>query len=261
MVARNAAVQSENRIHEDSVARLHGFGGGLVPGVTLYAYLVHPVLEHYGRDWLERGGISVRFRSPVYDGSTVEARAEPSGGPAGGLSLHLVDEKGIECVSGWAGLGLPSAGAASGWTPRFDLEVGPPPDVRPEADQNSLAPGRILGTLWEESDSERYRSYIELLEADPGPGGGERLVHPGRLILSANTILAANVRLGPWIHVATELVNVAVAPEPCVIETRAQVEQRYERNGHQLVALDVLWLVQDAVVAAARHTAIYRLRS
>ena len=264
VIARNAAGRSENRIHDDSVARLHGFRGGLVPGVTLYAYLVHPVLERYGRDWLERGGISVRFRQPVYEGSTVEARAEAGGaGGAGadGLRLSLRDEGGTECVSGWAGLQGPGSAGVSDWQPRLDLEVGTLPEARPEADERSLRPGRVLGTLWEESDSQRYGSYLELLGADLGPCAEERLVHPGRLILSANTVLAENVRLGPWVHVATELVNLAVAPEPCVIETRAQVDRRYERNGRPLVSLDVLWLVQDVPVAAARHDAIYRLRS
>jgi len=33
--ARNTSTSSENKIHDDAVARAYGFRGGLVPGVTL----------------------------------------------------------------------------------------------------------------------------------------------------------------------------------------------------------------------------------
>jgi len=38
--ALNTAPDSENRIHGDEIAKEHGFEGGLVPGVTISAYLV-----------------------------------------------------------------------------------------------------------------------------------------------------------------------------------------------------------------------------
>ena len=41
-VAWNPVPDSENRIHSDEGARQYGFRGGLVPGVTVSAYLIHP---------------------------------------------------------------------------------------------------------------------------------------------------------------------------------------------------------------------------
>ena len=38
--ALNTAPDSENRIHSDELAKEYGFEGGLVPGVTISAYLV-----------------------------------------------------------------------------------------------------------------------------------------------------------------------------------------------------------------------------
>ena len=35
----------ENRVHDDDVARLFGFSAGLVPGVDIYAYMTHPLVE------------------------------------------------------------------------------------------------------------------------------------------------------------------------------------------------------------------------
>lgn len=47
--ARNTSANSENRIHDETVARQSGFQGALVSGVTVYAYLAHPsAVRHFG---------------------------------------------------------------------------------------------------------------------------------------------------------------------------------------------------------------------
>ena len=46
--ARNLSRDSENRIHDDEVARRYGFAGGLVTGTTVYAYLSHPLVLVWG---------------------------------------------------------------------------------------------------------------------------------------------------------------------------------------------------------------------
>ncbi len=56
----------ENKIHEDDLARQYGFKGGLVPGVTVYAWMTHPVVEALGAEWLERGEFQTRFAKPIY---------------------------------------------------------------------------------------------------------------------------------------------------------------------------------------------------
>src|SRR5262245_56373132 len=71
LVAFNTATQSDNKIHDDEVARRFGFSGGLVPGVDVYAYLCWGPVASWGRDWLERGSFEARFRLPTYDGETV----------------------------------------------------------------------------------------------------------------------------------------------------------------------------------------------
>src|SRR5882757_6395109 len=39
--AYNTAKQSENKMHDDTVAKRFGFSGGLVPGVDVMAYMMH----------------------------------------------------------------------------------------------------------------------------------------------------------------------------------------------------------------------------
>ena len=55
--AYNTAKQSENKMHDDTVARRFGFSGGLVPGVDVFAYMMHVPLARWGRDFLERGKV------------------------------------------------------------------------------------------------------------------------------------------------------------------------------------------------------------
>src|SRR5579864_5990365 len=64
VTASNPATESENRIHADEVARRYGFAGGLVPGVTVYAYACAPIVEAHGADWVERGSARLRFIAP-----------------------------------------------------------------------------------------------------------------------------------------------------------------------------------------------------
>ena len=80
LVARNDAVESENKIHDDAVARKFGFEGGLVPGVTVFGYLTWPAVAEWGTAWLESGTITARFAAPVYDGDHVEVVGAWRGG-------------------------------------------------------------------------------------------------------------------------------------------------------------------------------------
>src|ERR1700743_3233161 len=57
--AYNTAKLSENKMHDDAVARRFGFHGGLVPGVDVMAYMMHMPIAQWGRDFLERGMIEV----------------------------------------------------------------------------------------------------------------------------------------------------------------------------------------------------------
>jgi len=47
--AYNTAKQSENKMHDDTVARRFGFSGGLVPGVDVMAYMMHLPIARWGR--------------------------------------------------------------------------------------------------------------------------------------------------------------------------------------------------------------------
>src|SRR6266567_3730771 len=98
--AYNTAKASENKIHDDAVAKRFGFTGGLVGGVHVYAYMSHLPVQRWGRDWLERGTGEARFSKPVYDGDTAEITATED---ADGMSLK-VETAGVACATGRAAL-------------------------------------------------------------------------------------------------------------------------------------------------------------
>ena len=78
--AYNTAKLSENKMHDDTVAKRFGFSGGLVPGVDVMAYMIHQPVAKWGRAFLERGFIEARFVKPVYDGETSDVTGEESNG-------------------------------------------------------------------------------------------------------------------------------------------------------------------------------------
>src|SRR3990170_5781152 len=100
VTAYNTAKQSENKMHDDTVAKRYGFSGGLVPGVEVMAYMMHLPVAKWGRAFLERGLIEARFVKPVYDGEI----ADVTGQESGGVMLIEVNSRGQLCATGSASL-------------------------------------------------------------------------------------------------------------------------------------------------------------
>ncbi|MEO8713679.1 MAG: hypothetical protein ABI369_01560, partial [Acetobacteraceae bacterium] len=192
--AYNTAHESENKIHDDQVARRFGFTGGLVPGVDVYAYTAHAPVARFGRAWLERGTASIRLAKPVYDGDEAAVFAEAA---AEGLALR-VESRGEACASGLAT--LPDAADAPALT-AFE-PVSAREDRRP-ADEETLAEGTLLGMRPLLVTAEFNAGYLDdVRETDP-LFAREKLAHPGMIARTGNWLLSHNVVLGPWMHVGS----------------------------------------------------------
>jgi acyl-coenzyme A thioesterase PaaI-like protein len=250
--AYNTAQFSENKIHDDEVARRYGFSGGLVPGVDVYAYMTHAALARWGRAWLERGRAECRFLKPVYEGATATVTAVESGC---GLAI-AVESRGEACATGTASMtDAPAVPAVE------DFAEARPPAVRPAADEQTLKPGTRLGIAPFRLTTEFATQYLrEVRETDP-VYAREGLVHPGTILRLCNWALAQNVVLGPWIHVGSHLQNFAAARVGDELTVRARITDNYERKGHRFVALDALAIANGrSALARIAHTAIYRPR-
>jgi hypothetical protein len=258
--AHNQASASENRIHDDTVAQRYGFRGGLVPGVTVYAYLVHPAIVDWGLEWLSQGTASADFRKPIYDGDLARVEVTAEGPHA--YQGAVIDPEGRTCATGQVSLTQDPGEAPK----RRGDPPAPSGDARPEATRATLerlqseGMGSVRAYWRGEPPWDRYsRALAETAELVQPDGGG--FANPAFTLGLANWVLAANVRLGPWIHAQSEVQNHAAIPLGSALDVEAQVVDLFEQKGHQFVDLEVTaFLDSDRPAMRAHHRAIYRLR-
>jgi len=249
LIARNTAHASPNKIHDSDVAQQYGFAGGLVPGVTVFAWMCGPAIETFGPSWLEAGTIEARFARPVYDAAEVFVGWTPA---ADGLELS-VDSAGQRCATGRA------TGIAGARLEAAAFERLPPPHDPPAATPASLAPGTALGTIEAPFDAARAREYLASISADHAMPA--EVAHPGWLILLANLALSSNVTLGPWIHVSSDMRLHGLVRDGETVAALSRVVGAFEKKGHRFVELDVAIVAgHDRPVASVRHVAIYEPR-
>lgn len=261
--ARNTSAESENKIHDDTVAASYGFRGGLVPGITVYAYMTVPIVERFGLDWLESGSMQSKFHRPFYDGEEVIVRAEAdmNSNPIK-ISVTAGREDGTVCATALATVKDRSTWLGEPRLEDYPEAPLPPLEARPVASSESLRPGTVLGTLSETVSLPDSKVLEDLAECLPIYFGEKAIAHPFTLLGLANQILMRNYELGPWIHAANDLINWSAARDGEEISVRGLIADCFERKGHEFVVLDLLLVAGGGrVVQQVRHTAIYRPRS
>ena len=250
--AFNTAKVSENKIHDDEVAKKFGFGGGLVPGVDVYAYMTHLQVERWGRAWLEHGAAECRFSKPVYDGDHVTVSGTEA---AGSLDIKL-ECRGVLCATGTAALPAPVAPP-----PLVEFEQIAERAARPPADDKSLPVGAWLGIEPIEATQELAAEYLSNVRETLPLYEKEGLVHPVVTLRMCNFALTRNVTFGPWMHVGSRIQNFSAARIGDSLGVRARITGNYEHKGHLFVDIDALVLADDArPIARVAHISIYRPR-
>jgi acyl dehydratase len=258
--ARNTSLQSENAIHHDDVARRYGFRGGLVPGVTVYAYLTEPLVAAFGPAWLERGTATVRFHKPVMDGEELQVTGVVLTRDATGASATVTGATAASPEAATLSVTLPAGNP----TP-VNLAVypaAPLPEPRPEATRDHLASLDTLGTPVNTYDEACATQWLDKVD-DPLPlyRGRGGWVHPAFFLDQANKALRQNVRLGPWIHVGSVVRHLGGARVGERLATRGRVRSVFSKKGREFVELDLVVVAGERPrpVAHVLHTAIYRL--
>jgi acyl dehydratase len=250
--AYNTSKSSENKIHDDTVARRFGFSGGLVPGVDVMAYMMHLPVRKWGRAFLERGLFEARLVKPVYDGEIAEVTGEDSDGV---LSIEVVS-RGELCATGTASMPLSAP----------SLLISEFPQTAPVAERKpvgatSYEVGKWLGTVPRTWAGEAAAEYLaDVRERDP-IYAREGLGHPGLLQRVMNKVLVDNAILGPWIHVGSRMQLLNVGRSGDELTARARVTANYEKKGHRFVELDALVVANGSTpLAHCHHVAIYQPR-
>jgi len=252
VTAYNTAKQSENKMHDDTVAKRFGFSGGLVPGVDVMAYMMHVPVAKWGRAFLERGLIEARFVKPVYDGETADITAADSNGT---VSIEVVS-RGQLCATGSASL---PASAPSLSIADFS-EVAAVSERKP-VNAGSYELGKWLGTVPRAWAGEAATEYLTDVRETDTIYAREGLGHPGLLQRIMNKVLVDNAILGPWIHVGSRMQLLSAAKSGDEITARAKVTGNYDKKGHRFVELDALVVANGKTpLAHCQHIAIYQPR-
>ncbi len=257
--ALNTAPNSANEIHGDAMAKAFGFEGGLVPGVTVSAYLIHPAIERWGAAWLDRGAAQCRVVSPLYDREqfTVDIQdvAEDQ------FLSTLTRPNGTVCAHGE--VSLPAA------EPAIPVRRGDP-----LAEPGYAAPPATF-EVWRELQAHGCRAFryvwneqaeVYLRDADQMPS----LLQPGQqgfanmsfLLGCSNWILAGNAYMNPWVHLETRSQNFQRVPQDTTIVAEMAVKDSFEKKGHQFIDVDVdLYNEEDdSCLMTTMLRAIFRLR-
>lgn len=257
--AVNTSTDSENKIHDDATARRYGFAGGLVPGVTVYAYLTEPLVAAFGAGWLQRGTASVKFVKPVLDGEEVTVTGEitardPQGGTT--ASLRATTASAGECATLTATL---PAGSPTPLNLALYAEAPLPaergPGVRAYFDAHPT-----LGTFVAPYDIAQAEEYVATVsDSLPIYGGASGWVHPAFFTHMGNRSLRSNVVIGPWIHIGSVVRHLGGARVGATLAARARVRSLWDKKGRDFVELDIAILADHRPVAHVLHSAIYHL--
>jgi acyl dehydratase len=256
LVAVNTAPDSENEMHGDAAQR-YGFAGGLVPGVDVLGYLAHEAVERWGTGWLSGGRLDGRLIAPCYDGETLQVDTTDKSGV---VTSRVVGSDGVERAVATLDVVASPADAPAVDPVSFAVLEPCDPAERPPAARELLEPGTPLATQRVRFDADRAQSYLGEISESHTAFLLDGLAHPGWLLRFANWALSRTVRLGPWIHVSSDAWFLDAVRHGEELEVRAVVTDRFERKGHELVALRVVYLVDERLVGLVDHRAIWQPR-
>tara|TARA_B100000579_G_scaffold226651_1_gene185600 strand:+ start:909 stop:1736 length:828 start_codon:yes stop_codon:yes gene_type:complete len=258
--AFNTAPDSENQIHGDELAQEYGFEGGLVPGVTISAYLVHPAIEKWGKEWLDNGFANCRITSPLYDRESFIVQSD------------FIDETNANATL-IRGNGVVSANA------EISLIDNKPkaPIYRGDKIVDSLykAP-KAEREYWKKLESEGcFAHKFHWSEEDPliylrDQNKLPNLLQPKKgaysnlafLLGCSNWILAGNAYMNPWVHLQTISQNFKAVEINTSLIAEMEINKLFEKKGHEFVDVYVNLFEEESkeCVMHINLIAIYKLR-
>ncbi|MFT4562864.1 MAG: hypothetical protein ACI9BW_002614 [Gammaproteobacteria bacterium] len=256
VIAHNDATDSGNPMHDDAAARAMNFKGALVPGITVFGYMTHSLVAHFGIEWLSNGYMQVRFRRPVYAGEELKIDSRLGDDNNDSLGIDVLNPDGEVCVLGNGSLTTEIASLPASFAPYRDL-----PEPQWPATHEQFEREKILGSLRATFSETENSAFLYAMQDDHAIYR-DGTMHPSWLLRQANIVVDRNFDIGPWIHVESEIRNYATASVDEGIEVRAQVVALFERKGHQYFDLDIAMLIDgdpERLAMRVLHRAIYKM--
>ncbi len=261
--AFNPATTTSNQIHSDEMAQAYGFRGGLVPGVTISSYLMHPAVLAWGENWLHNGQADIRIHKPLYDGVDFEVRIMTESDKQ--TEVELRDAEGTLNATGT--LQLKTTNTAPQPIYRGDRILTSSdsiPDATPETMARLQREGmKALKIRWDDSHNmARYlqnESHMPKLHR-PTEGG---FAHGAFLLGITNWVLAGNAYMNPWVHLETSSQFLAPVPYGTELIAECEVKDLFCKKGHDFVdvAVNLFEMETQHPVMSATLRAIYRMRA
>ena len=258
--ALNTAPDSENQIHSDDLAKRYGFKGGLVPGVTVSAYLLHPVIESSGMAWLEKGYANCKITSPLYDGENFEVISEIL--REGQTNTFLKNEDGKIIANAESKIleNIPSKPKYRG-----DLliqeEFKAPVASFAEWKKLKKEGCKAFKFHWGGDNPLIYLSDEKKLPLilQPSKSGHANLSF---LLGCANWILAGNAFMNPWVHLETKSQNYKAVSIETTLIAEMSVIDFYEKKGHEFIEVEVNLFEEKSkqCCMSINQLAIFKLR-
>lgn len=256
-IAFNQVPNSTNQIHGDEMAERFGFRGGLVPGVTLSAYLLHPVADIFGMEFLERGYAHCRINSPLYDHETFE--------------VQITDQSHKHChtclkrESGEPLAFAETSIQADALPPAYrgdtvGNESVDTPATRENFERLRISGCQAFGYGW--NTEHEMSSYLRDASAMSDLYAVDGFANPSYILGISNWMLASNIYMNPWIHLETRSQNFAPLAAGSAVIGEMSVKSLFEKKGHEFVDVEVNVYDADSLqcYTAIDLRAIYRLR-
>ncbi len=222
--AVNLPEHGDNPVHTVQGGSAAGFGGAVVAGTTIAAYMTRPVAEAWGTGWLTRGGYDVAFRGPVLADEPVTVTPDSDQ-----RIIARVGER--DCA--WL-------------APTMD----PAPFAAPVG-------RRLEPTVFELVD--RWTGYAARAGEDLDLYDSARIVHPVVWITLANRVFVEQMIDGAWVHTRSRVAHRATATPGDVVVIEAVEIDRFETRSGERALVQLEMTVDGVPVVQVEHEALVRL--
>lgn len=258
--AYNQVPHSKNEIHGDKVAKDYGFKGGLVPGVTVSAYLIHPGVAAFGMDYLEKGFAHVRVNSPLYDGETFHVQINNQ--DASGYEAALMQADGKPCATAEVRIDSGTDAPVRRNDPvAANNNETPEISATPENMRHLMESGcNAFIFRWDANHD--MSTYLRDPTAMASPFADQGFANPSFVLGVSNWVLASNAHMNPWVHMETHSQNFAAIPSGTKVLGEMSITELFNRKGHEFVdaTVNLFDFDADTCFASIRLRAIYQLR-
>jgi len=249
VTAQNHAEASENKIHENTVAARYGFTGALVPGVAVYGYLTHEVVERFGEAWLSQSTSEVRFLKPAYQGDKLTIIMKEQNEE---LLVECHNQNGVLLAVLKTKTGPPTDSGFSFDQPPFQSEERTDLCWDNLQLDNSFTP-----FTWQLSPSENLR-YVNQV-SDTLDIYSQGYLHPHLILSQANTVLTRKFIMPAWIHVGSCIRVYEAIKQNDTVMVCAKPNKKWQTKGHDFVLLDLAYIVNGKTLVEIEHTAIFKI--